>query len=196
MEWSLKLGYEVESGGKLLSCALESFVTRQSNTRMKPKRVALVDPGTQVESFRQARQARRAELVDDYVELIADLIDDAGEARQVDVAARMGVAQPTVAKMLKRLAEDGLISQRPYRGVFLTEAGRALAERSRRRHQVVESFLLALGVSIETARIDAEGIEHHVSAETLAAFERFAEGRQRDEARGRPSAPAKANGRS
>ncbi len=154
-------------------------MAKQTNRRAKPKRVALVDPGTQVESFRQARQARRAELVDDYVELIADLIDDAGEARQVDVAARMGVAQPTVAKMLKRLAEDGLISQRPYRGVFLTEAGRALAEKSRRRHQVVESFLLALGVSVETARIDAEGIEHHVSAETLVAFECFAEARHR-----------------
>jgi DtxR family manganese transport transcriptional regulator len=138
---------------------------------------SLVQTETQVESFRQARQARRAELVEDYVELIADLIDDAGEARQVDIAARLGVAQPTVAKMLKRLADDGFISQRRYRGVFLTEAGRALAEKSRKRHHVVEEFLRALGISSETARLDAEGIEHHVSAETLQAFERFLEQR-------------------
>ncbi|WP_299567506.1 manganese-binding transcriptional regulator MntR [Enterovirga sp.] len=133
----------------------------------------LADFDTQVESFRRARRARRSELVDDYVELIADLIDAGGEARQVDIAARLGVAQPTVAKMLRRLAEDGLVSQRRYRGVFLTEAGRELASRSRRRHQIVETFLLKIGVDPEVARIDAEGIEHHVSDETLDVFERF-----------------------
>jgi DtxR family manganese transport transcriptional regulator len=143
--------------------------TKRSNTASAP----LVGAETHVESFRQARTARRHELVEDYIELIGDLIDQGGEARQVDIAARLGVAQPTVAKMLKRLAEDGLVSQRPYRGVFLTEAGRALAEKSRKRHQVVEAFLRALGISAETARRDAEGIEHHVSAETLEAFRRF-----------------------
>ncbi len=136
----------------------------------------LVDAQTHVQSFKRARRARRLELVEDYVELVADLIDDGGEARQTDIAARLGVAQPTVAKMLKRLVEEDLVVQRPYRGVFLTEAGRALAQQSRRRHQIVESFLFALGVSPQTARIDAEGIEHHVSAETLAAFERFVAG--------------------
>lgn len=138
----------------------------------------LVDAETHVKSFRQARQARRLELVEDYVELVADLIDDGGEARQIDIAARLGVAQPTVARMLKRLAEEGLIAQRPYRGVFLTEAGEELARGSRLRHQIVESFLRALGISPETARIDAEGIEHHVSAETLEAFKRFVKQRQ------------------
>ena len=139
----------------------------------KPSDSPLMDSAVHVESFRHARQSRRLELVEDYVELIADLIDDAGEARQVDIAGRLGVAQPTVAKMLKRLADEGLIVQRPYRGVFLTEAGRQLAERSRLRHQIVEEFLRALGISAENARIDAEGIEHHVSAETLEAFRRF-----------------------
>ena len=91
----------------------------------------------------------------------------------MDIAARLGVAQPTVAKMLKRLADEGLVTQRPYRGVFLTQDGRDLAERSRHRHQVVESFLLAVGVSPEDARLDTEGIEHHVSDATLAVFERF-----------------------
>jgi DtxR family manganese transport transcriptional regulator len=123
--------------------------------------------------FRQAREARRLELIEDYVELIADLIADGGEARQVDIAARLGVAQPTVAKMLKRLAEEDLVLQKPYRGVFLTAAGEAMAKHARKRHQIVESFLIALGVEPETARRDAEGIEHHVSRETLEAFRRF-----------------------
>jgi DtxR family manganese transport transcriptional regulator len=140
-----------------------------------PEPAALVDAEAHSAGFRQVREARRLELVEDYVELIADLIGDGGEARQVDIAARLGVAQPTVAKMLKRLAEDGLVQQRPYRGVFLTPAGQALAEQSRERHRIVERFLRAVGVSAETARRDAEGIEHHVSAETLEAFRRFAD---------------------
>ena len=132
----------------------------------------LPDAEAHSEGFRQTRAARRGALVEDYVELIAALIEDGNEARQVDIAARLGVAQPTVAKMLARLAAEGLVTRKPYRGVFLTEAGRKVAEESRARHQTVEAFLRSLGVSAETARIDAEGIEHHVSSETLEAFRR------------------------
>ncbi len=135
----------------------------------------LVDVEKHAQGFLQVRAAHRSELMDDYVELIADLINDYGEVRQVELAARFGVSQPTVAKMLKRLAAAGLIRQQPYRGVFLTPEGEAMALRSRERHQTVESFLLALGVSPETARRDAEGLEHHVSEETLAVFRRFTE---------------------
>jgi DtxR family transcriptional regulator, manganese transport regulator len=148
-------------------------MTVKSHRRAVSELSPLIDTGAQVESFRQAREARRVELVEDYIELIADLIADGGEARQVDIAARLGVAQPTVAKMLKRLVEEGLISQRPYRGVFLTQLGHDLAARSRARHRLVETFLRALGVDCDTARRDAEGIEHHVSAETLSAFANF-----------------------
>src|SRR5206468_1513051 len=82
----------------------------------------LLEVKEHVSSFQHARAARRSALAADYVELIADLIADSGEARQVDIAARLGVAQPTVAKMLKRLADDGLVALRPYRGIFLTRA--------------------------------------------------------------------------
>lgn len=119
------------------------------------------------------REAHRRELIDDYVELISDLINEVGEARQVDMAARLGVSQPTVAKMLKRLASVGLIEQIPWRGIFLTSEGEKLAQESRERHQIVENFLLAIGVSPEIARRDAEGMEHHVSEETLAMFLKF-----------------------
>lgn len=133
----------------------------------------LIDAEIHVASFRQVRQARRDELIKDYVELISDLLTDSGQARQVDIAAHLGVAQPTVAKMLKRLARDGWVIQRPYRGTFLTPAGKALAAASRECHQTVERFLLALGIDATTARRDAEGIEHHVSETTLAAFRTF-----------------------
>lgn len=144
----------------------------QRARRSIPREEPLPDASVHSEGFRQTREARRGALVEDYVELIADLIEDGNEARQVDIAARLGVAQPTVAKMLARLAAEGLVSRKPYRGVFLTEAGQKLALESRARHQTVEAFLRALGVSPQTARVDAEGIEHHVSAETLAAFKR------------------------
>ena len=65
---------------------------------------------------------------------------------------------------------------RPYRGVFLTEAGERLAERVRARHRVVVDLLMAVGVPAEAAEQDAEGIEHHVSDATLTAFERFLRG--------------------
>ena len=121
----------------------------------------------------EEREAHRRELIDDYVELISDLIREVGEARQVDMAARLGVSQPTVAKMLKRLASVGLIEMIPWRGVFLTAEGEKLAQESRERHQIVENFLLVLGVSPEIARRDAEGMEHHVSEETLLKFREF-----------------------
>lgn len=75
--------------------------------------------------------------------------------------------------MLKRLASVGLIEQIPWRGIFLTAEGEKLAQESRERHQIVENFLLAIGVSPEIARRDAEGMEHHVSEETLAMFLKF-----------------------
>jgi DtxR family manganese transport transcriptional regulator len=128
---------------------------------------------THAEAFQKSRDDRRVELMEDYVELIAALIESVGEARQTDIAQRLGVTQPTVAKMLKRLSEENLITQRPYRGVFLTEEGHRLAATTRRRHEVVESLLRRLGVDPDTARKDAEGMEHHVSENTLKAFERF-----------------------
>jgi DtxR family transcriptional regulator, manganese transport regulator len=124
-------------------------------------------------AFRRTRADHSSELAEDYVELIADLIDEKGEARGTDVALRLGVANATVVKMLKKLVERGLVTQEPYRPIMLTGAGWALAEQGRRRHDIVENFLLTLGVSADTARIDSEGIEHHVSEETLKVMARF-----------------------
>lgn len=148
-------------------------MSRQAGQKNSKKVTQLLNVEEHVEGFRQVREAHRRELIDDYVELISDLIREVGEVRQVDMAARLGVSQPTVAKMLKRLATLGLIEQIPWRGVFLTPEGEKQAQLSRERHQIVENFFLALGISPETARIDAEGVEHHVSEETLEAFLRF-----------------------
>jgi DtxR family manganese transport transcriptional regulator len=131
-----------------------------------------VAPDERAKNFRHTRRARKSEVAEDYVELIADLIDGGGEARVVDIARGLGVSHATVIKTIGRLQRDGLVITKPYRAIFLTDEGRRLADWSRRRHAIVVEFLLAIGVDEENAHADAEGMEHHVSSETLAAFDR------------------------
>jgi DtxR family manganese transport transcriptional regulator len=126
----------------------------------------------QAESFRRSRRDRAAEIAQDYVETIADLSVSLGEARVVDLARRLGVTHVTVNRTLARLRDAGYVNTKPYRAIFLTDTGRRLAEECKRRHETVAAFLRKLGVSEKAAELDAEGIEHHVSPETLAAFER------------------------
>lgn len=130
-------------------------------------------PTEQADRFTHAREAQAKALLEDYVEMIGDLIAVHGEARIADIAERMGVAHPTATKAVVRLKREGLATSRPYRGVFLTDEGAALAGRVRARHRTVVDFLVAVGVPPENAEADAEGIEHHVSNSTLEAFETF-----------------------
>ena len=122
---------------------------------------------------RHTRRAHAQERAQDYVEIIAELITEHGEARATDLARILGVTHVTVIRTVARLQREGLVKTEPYRSIFLTDRGRRLATKSKARHEKVVVFLEALGVSSAVARIDAEGIEHHVSPETLAAFERF-----------------------
>ena len=128
---------------------------------------------TQARRFGKARTAQSSALLEDYVELISDLLSSGGEARPTDIARRLGVSHATAIKTIGRLKREGLASAKPYRGVFLTDNGERLAERVRARHRVVVDLLVAVGVPQEAAEQDAEGIEHHVSDATLAAFERY-----------------------
>ena len=144
-----------------------------------PKKPSVVPrpPGTrpvaqQAEIFRRSRKDRAMEIAQDYVEAIADLSVLLGEARVVDLARRLGVTHVTVNRTLARLQQAGFVHTKPYRAIFLTEAGRKLAAECKRRHETVVAFLRSLGISERVAGMDAEGIEHHVSPETLAAFER------------------------
>lgn len=127
-------------------------------------------PEAQAEGFATVRQAHGSEMAEDYVELIAELIETRGEARPIDIAERLGVKPPTVTKNISRLKASGLVRREPYRSIFLTDAGQELAEACRRRHRIVVAFLQSLGIDEEVAERDAEGIEHHVSDATLAAF--------------------------
>lgn len=123
--------------------------------------------------FTNARANRSTALFEDYTELIADLAEEFGEARITDIARRLGVTHPTANKAVLRLKREGLVISRPYRGVFLTEAGAAMAQRVKARHRLVVRLLIAVGVPPEAAEMDAEGMEHYVSETTLQAFEAY-----------------------
>ena len=128
------------------------------------------DPKFTAENLSQTRREHANEVAEDYVEAIADLMAEMGEARVVDLARRLGVSHVTVNRTVARLQRAGLVRSQPYRAIFLTETGRDLAASCKSRHETVVAFLLSLGISGRVAEMDAEGLEHHVSPETLAAF--------------------------
>lgn len=131
---------------------------------------------TDADRFTNARANRSTALFEDYTELIADLTEEFGEARITDIARRLGVTHPTANKAVLRLKREGLVISRPYRGVFLTDAGAAMAREVKARHRLVVRLLIAVGVPAEAAEMDAEGIEHYVSETTLKAFEAYLDG--------------------
>ncbi len=131
------------------------------------------DVTTSAAKFDRIRRAHQSEVAEDYVEMIAELIKETGEARTVDLAARFGVTSPTVNAIIQRLQRAELVESKPYRSIFLTEAGKNLAKQSKERHRVVRDFLITIGVPANIAEEDAEGVEHHVSPETLAIFEQI-----------------------
>jgi len=128
---------------------------------------------TQARRFGKTRAAQSHALLEDYVELIDDLLSCDGEARPTDIARRLGVSHATAIKTIGRLKREGFATSLPYRGVFLTPEGEALAKQVRARHRVVVEVLRAIGVPPEAAEQDAEGIEHHISPATLKAFGAF-----------------------
>ena len=125
------------------------------------------------ERFSRTREQHATEMAEDYVEAVQELIDSKGECRVQELARHFDVSHVTVSRTVGRLQKDGLLETAPYKPITLTTKGRKLADRVRKRHEVVLEFLLALGVDKKTAQIDSEGIEHHVSEKTLAAMKKF-----------------------
>ena len=153
-------------------------MTAEAKARHQKPTVELPTETTQASRFGKTRTAQSTALLEDYAELIDDLLALNGEARPTDVARRLGVSHATAIKTIARLKREGLATSKPYRGVFLTPQGHELADRVRARHRLVVEVLLAIGVPREAAESDAEGIEHHVCEVTLAAFSRFLRGAQ------------------
>jgi DtxR family manganese transport transcriptional regulator len=155
-----------------------ALAKRKTGKNAAPATRELATEPVQADRFSKARSARSASMLEDYTELIADLIAANGEARTTDIARRLGVAHPTASKTIARLKREGLATARPYRGIFLTEAGVAMANKVRQRHRLVVDLLMAVGAPREAAEADAEGVEHYVSDATLRAFEAFLRARE------------------
>ncbi|MHC4128375.1 MAG: manganese-binding transcriptional regulator MntR [Planctomycetota bacterium] len=140
-------------------------MTRQRWIRRRPAR-----PGR---SFRKVRADHASETAQDYVEAVSDIVHRQGECRVKDLAEHMGVSHVTVSRIIARLLDERYVETEPYRPIRLTARGERLAAESRRRHEIVFRFLIALGVPEIEAGPDAEGIEHHVGEVTLKRMEAF-----------------------
>lgn len=128
--------------------------------------------------FAQTRKHHALETAEDYVEAVAAIIAEKGECRVLHLAAYFGVSHVTVSRIVRRLQEEKLLKTQPYKPIELTGRGKTLAEKVKKRHEIVFAFLIALGVDQQTAEIDSEGIEHHVSEKTLAAMQQFIDATQ------------------
>lgn len=126
----------------------------------------------------KTRRDHQTETAEDYVEAVADVIDERGVCRVVDLSKRFAVSHVTVTKTVSRLQTAGYLTSEPYRPINLTRKGKRVASQSKRRHKIVLEFLLSLGISDSVAEIDAEGMEHHVSEETLERFAAFTAGKK------------------
>lgn len=132
--------------------------------------------GQRTRSARRHEEVRRQnakELAQDYVEAIYELRAGVGVVRVKDLQAVFGVSHVTVIRALERLERQELVMRSRRSGILLTQEGERVAEEAARRHGLVVEFLRALGVGEHQAKIDAEGIEHHLSEPAMAAFKRF-----------------------
>lgn len=121
----------------------------------------------------RTRDDHAQETAEDYVEAVAELIEQKDECRIVDLAERFGVSHVTAIRVVKRLVGEGLMATEPRRPIRLTDTGQRLAKKCQARHEVVYQFLRKLGVGKAVAIIDAEGIEHHLSPETLSRMRAY-----------------------
>ena len=110
-------------------------------------------------------------MVEDYLERILALIKAKGYARVIDIAGSLKISQASVTNMVQRLDADGLLKYEKYRGLVLTTTGESLARNIARRHELLTDFLGLLGLDKRVIDHDVEGMEHHISPQTLRAIE-------------------------
>ncbi len=132
---------------------------------------------TRLESIRDANGVKREEdrttRMEDYLEVIYELIEQKGYATTVDISKYLNVSSPSVTKMVQRLDESGHLNYEKYRGISLTQQGVLVAKSIRERHGLLADFFKMIGVDEDSANKDAEGIEHHLHPETLKKLEEF-----------------------
>ena len=111
--------------------------------------------------------------MEDYLEVIYELIQQKGYATTADISKYLNVSSPSVTKMVKKLDENQYLIYEKYRGIMLTEAGINIAENIREKHSLFAEFLKMIGVADDVAHLDAEGIEHHLHPQTINKLEKL-----------------------
>jgi DtxR family transcriptional regulator, manganese transport regulator len=129
-----------------------------------------------LEAIREANSAKkedRTDRMEDYLEVIYELVEQKGYATTVDISTYLNVSSPSVTKMTQRLDETGYLKYEKYRGIRLTDEGVLIAQNIRNRHGLLADFFKMIGVDEDSANSDAEGIEHHLHPETIKRLEDF-----------------------
>ncbi|MDH3825260.1 MAG: transcriptional regulator [Nitrosopumilus sp.] len=129
-----------------------------------------------LESIKAAHQLEKSNFstrMEDYLEIISELVELKGYATTLDISRYMHVSAPSVTKMLQRLDENGYLEYERYHGINLTKKGIQVAEGIRQKHGILLEFFEILGVGFETANQDAEGIEHHLNPKTIKQLRKF-----------------------
>ncbi|MFZ0695609.1 MAG: transcriptional regulator MntR [Nitrososphaeraceae archaeon] len=133
---------------------------------------------TRLESIRNANHVKKEEdyrtaRMEDYLEVVYELIQYKGYATTIDISEYLNVSSPSVTYMMQRLNDSEHLNYEKYRGIRLTDKGIRVAKNIRERHGLLAEFLKIIGVDEDTANKDAEGIEHHLQPKTLEKLEQF-----------------------
>ena len=126
-----------------------------------------------IKAAHQLERTRSSSRMEDYLEIIGELVELKGYATTLDISRYMNVSAPSVTKMLQRLDENGFLEYEKYHGINLTSKGIQIAEGIRQKHGILLEFFEILGVGYETANQDAEGIEHHLNPKTIKQLRKF-----------------------
>ena len=129
-----------------------------------------------LESIKEAHRSGKGDSntrIEDYLEVISELVELKGYANTIDISRYMNVSAPSVTKMLRRLDENGYLEYEKYRGINLTTKGNALADAVRQKHGILLEFFMMLGIDYNIANQDAEGIEHHLNPKTIKQLRKF-----------------------
>ena len=126
-----------------------------------------------IKAAHESERTRSSTRMEDYLEIISELVELKGYATTLDISRHMNVSAPSVTKMLQRLDEGGYLEYEKYHGINLTKKGTDVADGIRQKHGIVLEFFEILGVGYDTANQDAEGIEHHLNPKTIKQLRKF-----------------------
>lgn len=146
------------------------------NLMNKLNEITGLEEDNRLDAIRDANSGKkedRTDRMEDYLEVVYELVGQKGYANTVDISNYLNVSSPSVTKMMQRLDEAGYLKYEKYRGIRLTEEGIRIAESIRNKHGLLAEFFKIIGVDEESANNDAEGIEHHLHPETIKKLKEF-----------------------